>query len=170
MHPSFIEGGQGPLFLLHFPPDGDIEYKGNILYIQPLAEEMNKSRRMVALQAKRFAAQGYSVALVDLYGCGDSGGDFVDARWLVWLDDLQRVVHWLQTQADGPLYLWGLRTGALLAAELAQSHVCQGLIMWQPVLNGGSMVDAVFTLAPGGHVDERAKANYGRSQSDTGLG
>jgi alpha/beta superfamily hydrolase len=41
-----------------------------------LAEELNKSRHVAAAQARAFAAAGYSVLQIDLYGCGDSSGDF----------------------------------------------------------------------------------------------
>jgi len=33
---------------------------------------MNKSRRMAALQARVFAAMGFGVLQIDLFGCGDS--------------------------------------------------------------------------------------------------
>ncbi len=49
---------------------------------------MNKSRRMAALQARAFAAMGFGVLQIDLFGCGDSSGDFSDARWDIWKQDL----------------------------------------------------------------------------------
>ena len=50
------------------------------MYAHPFCEEMNKARRMAALQSRRLAALGYSVLQIDLFGCGDSSGDFADAR------------------------------------------------------------------------------------------
>ena len=49
---------------------------------------MNKSRRMAALQARAFAEMGFGVLQIDLFGCGDSSGDFSDARWDIWKQDL----------------------------------------------------------------------------------
>src|SRR5262249_35049316 len=117
-----------------------------ILYIHPFADELNKSRRMVALQARQFAANGFGVLLPDLYGCGDSGGDFADAHWDVWLDDLHRCLDWLRADNEGPYYLWGLRAGALLATELAQRTAVAGLILWHPVINGAQMLTQFLRL------------------------
>jgi hypothetical protein len=51
---------------------------GAILYVHPFAEEMNKSRRMAALQARPVRSR-LTVLQIDLYGCGDSDGNFADA-------------------------------------------------------------------------------------------
>jgi len=77
---------------------------------------MNKARRMAALQSRRLAAAGYSVLQIDLFGCGDSSGDFADARWEIWKQDLRLALGWLKPRVAGPLGLWGLRLGATLAA------------------------------------------------------
>lgn len=146
MQAQFIEGRSGPLFTLYFPPNPDLPAKGAVLYCHPFAEEMNKARRMVALQARRLAASGFAVLLPDMYGCGDSGGDFSDARWQLWLDDLQRSLTWLQQQTPAPLHFWGLRSGALLATELAREYTPTSLLLWQPVSNGGQFLTQFLRL------------------------
>ncbi|MDP1634863.1 MAG: hydrolase 2, exosortase A system-associated [Gallionellaceae bacterium] len=136
IEPFFLTGEQGALFCIHLYPT-DITPKGNILYLHPFAEEMHKSRRMAALQARRFAAEGYAVLQVDLTGCGDSACDFGDATWAAWLSDARRAHAWLTTKTTGPVILWGLRTGASLAVELASTLPgIQHLVLWQPVING----------------------------------
>lgn len=136
IEPFFLAGEQGALFCIHLYPT-DITPKGSILYLHPFAEEMHKSRRMAALQARRFAAEGYAVLQVDLTGCGDSAGDFGDAMWERWLTDARCAHAWLSAEAAGPVILWGLRTGASLAVELAGTlSGIQRLILWQPVVNG----------------------------------
>lgn len=137
MEAGFLDGTQGPLFHILHPPR-TAEAKGCVLYVPPFAEELNKSRRMVAEQARRLAAAGYAVLLPDLYGCGDSGGDLPDARWDGWLDDLRLCAETLCERFPAPLYLWGLRTGCLLAGALAQGLQVPpaGLVYWQPVSNG----------------------------------
>lgn len=45
--------------------------RGSIVYIHPFAEEMNKSRRMAALQARALTLAGFAVLQLDLIGCGD---------------------------------------------------------------------------------------------------
>lgn len=132
----FLPGSQGARFAIYHPPAADVAERGGVLYVPPFAEEMNKARRMVALQARRLAVAGFGVLIPDLYGCGDSAGDFAEARWEIWRDDLSRCRDWLLGRGHHRLVLWGLRLGALLAAELAGDSTTQRLLLWQPVLDG----------------------------------
>ncbi|WIT11328.1 hydrolase 2, exosortase A system-associated [Paucibacter sediminis] len=137
-HALFLDtpDGRGQRFALYHEPQGSC--LGRVLYLHPFAEEMNKSRRMVALQARQFAAAGYAVLQIDLLGCGDSSGDFADASWDDWIADGLLGLQWLTARhAAAPLWLWGLRVGALLAGALSQ-HIAepQRLLLWQPVLQG----------------------------------
>lgn len=108
-----------------------------MIYLHPFAEEMNKSRRMAALQSRALAAAGYDVLQIDLLGCGDSSGDFSDATWQGWKDDVVLAYNWLRTQSNAPLTLWGLRAGCLLAADAAVDLPEEvNFIFWQPVVSG----------------------------------
>ena len=138
--PFFLKAGKGERFCLYHRPASDTPARGSILYVHPFAEELNKSRRMAALQARAYARAGYGVLQIDLHGCGDSSGDFGEARWQSWLADLQLAWQWLADQDAGPIYLWGLRLGALLALEFAEhaAPAADGLILWQPVVSGSA--------------------------------
>ena len=109
---------------------------------------MNKARRMAALQSRRLAAAGYAVLQIDLFGCGDSSGDFAEARWEVWKQDLQIAIAWLKSRVDGPLGLWGLRLGAMLAADVARDPAMgiDHLLLWQPVINGEQFLTQFLRL------------------------
>src|SRR5207249_8517309 len=104
----FLPAEIGSRFTLFHRVRGS-DARGGILYIHPFAEEMNKSRRMAALQARAFAAVGWDVLSVDLMGCGDSDGDFGDATLDAWLQDVDAAHRWLATRGSGPVWLWGLR-------------------------------------------------------------
>lgn len=111
--------------------------RGAILFAPPFAEEMNKSRRMAARQARAFAAAGFAVLLVDLLGTGDSPGDFSDATWSAWVSDLEGAHDWLSARAAGPFWFWGLRAGCLLANCVRTKDLCGGgYVFWQPVISG----------------------------------
>ena len=163
-HPD-AHGGQR-LYLHHCPPPGT-PVRGALLYVHPWAEEMNKSRRMAALASRQLAASGMAVLQVDLLGCGDSSGEFGDATWQAWMDDLDQAAQWLQARHPGaPLWLWGLRVGALLATALCQrldSNPNPNLnpnpvnfLFWQPTLQGKTAwqqflrMKAAAQLADGG--------------------
>ena len=160
----FLHAGSGERFCIFHPANG--APLGSILYVHPFAEEMNKSRRMAAQQARAFRARGYSVLQIDLQGCGDSGGDFGEARWELWHDDLALAAAWLATHADGPVHLWGLRLGALLAADhLRQApHSFAGLLLWQPVISGTQFMTQFLRFRLGAEMLSGAAAGKGTEQ------
>ena len=119
------------------------EPRGGILYVHPFAEEMHKSRRMAALQARRLAELGYLVLQIDLLGCGDSAGDFGDARWNLWKSDVAAGLQWLRERTER-LTFWGLRLGAALACEMA--HGVERLLLWQPVTSGEQFLSQFLRL------------------------
>jgi exosortase A-associated hydrolase 2 len=136
-----------------FHPAQRGDAKACVLYVHPLAEEMNKSRRMAALQARALAAAGADVLLLDLLGCGDSGGDFGDAGWSQWIDDLRMACAWLQARSAGPLWLWGLRAGCLLAAAAAKQLDSRcNLLFWQPTPSGKLVVQQFLRLRLAGEM------------------
>jgi exosortase A-associated hydrolase 2 len=146
IEPFFLESPRGPLFCIFLSP-ADQPPKGAMLYLHPFAEEMHKSRRMAALQARAFAANGHAVLQIDLTGCGDSAGDFADASWSAWLDDARLAHTWLTENTLQPVILWGLRTGALLAADLAQRlQGIRRLLLWQPVSDGSLFLNQFLRI------------------------
>jgi exosortase A-associated hydrolase 2 len=136
--PFFLKADPGERFCLYHEPDPEQTPQGAVLYLHPFAEELNRTRRMAALQARALAAAGYGVLQVDLYGCGDSSGDFGDARLDLWRHDVAMAQQWLQARVDGPLLLWGTRLGALLALDHAtrMPQAAHALLLWQPVASG----------------------------------
>lgn len=111
--------------------------RGALLFVPPFAEELNKSRRMIALAAREFAEHGWTVLQMDLFGCGDSSGDFGDADWRMWVADVERGYALLTQASDGPIVVWALRAGSLLVADWLEARG-EGLplLLWQPVTSG----------------------------------
>ncbi|WP_371867764.1 hydrolase 2, exosortase A system-associated [Duganella levis] len=144
--PFFLNADEGERFCLYHAPEIGTPSRGAILYVHPFAEELNKSRRMVALQARAYAQAGFGVLQIDLFGCGDSSGELPQARWDTWLSDLTRAWHWLQARHTGPRYLWGLRLGALLALDFATRVRPDGVILWQPALSGRAHLNQFVRL------------------------
>lgn len=141
--PFFLQVEGGERFCLFHPPAS--ECRGALLYVHPFAEELNRSRRMAALQARALAASGYGVLQVDLHGCGDSSGDFLDARWDGWKRDLEAAAIWLDARLGRPLTLLGLRLGGALALDFARTATVASrppvaIVLWQPVLAGQGFI------------------------------
>lgn len=144
--PFFLPAVSGERFCLFHPAAGVA--RGSVVYVHPFAEEMNKARRMAALQSRMLAAHGYAVLQIDLFGCGDSSGEFGDATWDIWLQDVALGVRWLRQRAGGPVMLWGLRLGALLALDAARlcDPAPEGFVLWQPVVNGEQFLTQFLRL------------------------
>jgi exosortase A-associated hydrolase 2 len=109
-----------------------------ILHLPAFGDEMNKARAMTARAAREFARRGHAVLQIDLPGCGDSSGEHGTATLAAWTDALCTAVDWLHDQYRGvSLWLWTLRTGALLVPPLLERAMPDApLLLWQPVLSG----------------------------------
>ncbi len=174
----FLPTGAGQRFCLFHPAQGDAR-RGCVLYLHPFAEELNCTRRVVARQARALASAGFGVLQIDLLGCGDSAGDFADATWPAWLSDAQQAHRWLTGHCGGPLWLWGMRSGALLAAQLARLLQNESepahLLFWQPVASGQQMLQQFLRLRTAGQwlsahpADERTGAGAGADHRHCGL-
>ena len=167
----FLQAESGQRFCL-FHAAGAARALGSVVYVHPFAEEMNKSRRMAALQTRALADAGYAVLQIDLLGCGDSSGDFGDASWNAWVDDIVLACHWLKRRAPAPLWLWGLRAGCLLAAQAARrlDAPCR-LLFWQPATNGNLVLQQFLRLKLAGDLlGGGAKGTLGALRKDLADG
>ena len=144
----FLKTGSGERFCLYHGPHPDKECRGALIYVHPFGDEMNKSRRMAAIQARAFSAMGLGVLQIDLFGCGDSSGEFADARWNIWSQDLVLAKNWLENRVTAPISLWGLRLGALLALDFARNleNALDKIILWQPIISGESFLTQFLRL------------------------
>ncbi len=154
----FLRVADGQRFCLYHAPviskasQGN-QAKGALIYLHPFAEEMNKSRRVAAQQARLLARHGYAVLQIDLHGCGDSSGDFGEASWQSWVEDVLAAHVWLRERCDAPLWLWGLRAGCLLAVDAArQLNSPTNFLFWQPVTAGKLFLQQFLRLKVAGEM------------------
>ncbi len=148
MKAEFIAGPRGELFTLYLAPDPGVPDRGDLIFIPPFAEEMNRSRTIVAAQALALRRAGVGVLLLDLYGTGDSEGAFADARWETWRDDIRAAGDWLRAQGRGRVGLWGLRLGGLLALDTLfdEPETFDHLLLWEPVTSGKAFMDQFLRI------------------------
>lgn len=147
---TMAQGKRGQRFcLLHRPAGPTV--RGALVYVHPFAEEMNKSRRMAALQSRALAKAGFAVLQIDLLGCGDSSGDFGDATWDDWVADVVEACLWLRQQYPAPAWLWGLRAGCLVAVDAARKlrHPCD-FLFWQAPSAGKPLLQQFLRLKVAG--------------------
>lgn len=154
MKPYFIQGKRGKIFSILFSPaspqkpdgsdkstDARFDHKA-VLFFAPFAEEMNKSRHMMARLARELQLLGIPSLVIDPFGTGDSEGRFGEASFADWCDDYITAAGYLQQQGITDIVIVGIRFGALFAAYLANqlSLNISGWIFWQPVLKGEMMI------------------------------
>jgi exosortase A-associated hydrolase 2 len=144
--PFFLDTPTGARYCLYHAPAGTC--RGALLYVAPFGDEMNRTRNLAARQSRALAQRGIATLQMDLYGCGDSAGEFADARWDGWQDDLALGHAWLAEKTGGPVGLWGLRLGALLALDYAARTPLpvDRLLLWQPVVRGAAFLLQLLRL------------------------
>ncbi|MEM7223683.1 MAG: hydrolase 2, exosortase A system-associated [Pseudomonadota bacterium] len=161
--PFFLDGPSGALFCHYLPPQGAAPGEA-ALFVPPFAEEMNRARPIMAAQARKLAACGLGVLLLDLFGTGDSAGDFGDASWAAWRADITAGLDWLESQGHGTCTLIGLRLGACLALEAARAApAVSRVVLWQPVLRGQVYLQQFLRIRVGSAMVKQDDAESGET-------
>jgi exosortase A-associated hydrolase 2 len=132
---EFLQGSKGPLFFVVRRPAGPA--RGCVLCIPPFAEEMNKARRMLTEASVALAERGIASVTVDLYGTGDSAGDFADADWLGWQQDVIAACARAAALDIAVSGVVAVRLGCALAVAVsARMPALERTVLWQPVFDG----------------------------------
>ncbi len=138
----FLDGQRGRLFCTDIVQEA--QPARQFLILPPFAEEMNKSRHVLAALVRSLGDAGHSVLLPDLYGTGDSEGDFGSASIDVWRADIMMLIEHLAGQ--GSVSLIGLRCGALLAADIACRRAVDSLTLIHPIADGRQQLNQLLRL------------------------
>jgi exosortase A-associated hydrolase 2 len=145
LEPFFLESSAGRLFLLLRAP---ARAERCVLFIPPFGEEMNKCRRQFTETAQILVEHGYAVLLVDLFGTGDSDGEFADATWSRWKANVAAAMEWIADHALRLDAVVAVRLGCALAAESlhdANRRVAR-TVFWQPVDSGRDFMTRFLRL------------------------
>jgi len=149
MQPFFLPTRHGKLYGLHLP--AQTPARAQLLWLPAFAEEANCCCRHIARAARECQQRGYDSLLLDLSGTGESDGELADADWTIWQENTLDAVAWLRARSAAPIWLVGVRAGALLAAALARGEQAAsqlaGVVTWQPVSSGRAVLDGFLRLA-----------------------
>ncbi len=151
-HPFFLSVAEGRLFCIYHEPV--LPVRGNVLVVPAFNEEMNRCRSMVTMQAQELARHGIGTLVVDLFGTGESDGQYNDARWELWLDNVRQARKWLDNRPGGCAALLGIRLGVPLAFEsiVGDMHA-PAVIAWQPVIDGKQYLTQFMRMRIAGNMD-----------------
>lgn len=108
---------------------------------------MNRTRSFAARVSFRLSEAGFHVLQPDLSGTGDSTGEFRDAKWSRWIDELRLTSGWLADKSS-PIHLVSLRAGALFLPDLLDAEPSRftRVCLVEPFVSGGDAVREFLQL------------------------
>lgn len=112
--PLFLDGTAGRLYALHYSGSPS---QPTHLIIPPFGEEMNRCRAFMNDLARAYQRSGHGALIIDLYGTGESDGEFKDATWDIWLSDIEAALNYLRSADSTSVQITAIRLGALLALK-----------------------------------------------------
>jgi exosortase A-associated hydrolase 2 len=121
---------------------------------------MNKFRRMAAELAATMVQLGFAVLLPDLFGTGDSDGDFSEAELQGWLGDLSAAIRWAASRGCPVSDLVAIRLGAALATAAGEQGLLPTVahtVLWQPVFDGQRYLTQFLRLRTAASLMEERK-------------
>lgn len=143
---QFVEGARGrTLVVARFPR---VSEGRSVIVVPPFAEEMNKSRQAVSQLAQGLAESGIATILPDLGGTGDSDGEFCNADWDDWQQDIVVAAGWAAGQGWPVGAILGIRLGCALAAQAVQrlETPISRTVFWAPVSDGSVFLTQFLRL------------------------
>ena len=144
----FLTSGEKKIFVSCCRSDKQTDISQAVIILPPFAEEMNKSRRMLSLQARQLAEAGFHVLMPDFYGTGDSEGHFRDALLNDWLNNVLDCLAWIKSRGVKQVHLIVLRFACLLVPAVQQkaAFAFDKVVMWQPMVSGELLIAQFLRL------------------------
>ncbi|MBS0454280.1 MAG: alpha/beta hydrolase [Proteobacteria bacterium] len=146
MTPFFFGPQERRLFGMYHPPAAGRANGTAALLCYPFGQEAIRSHRFFRLLAERLSRQGVAVLRFDYHGTGDAPGDDDDGDLAGWTTDV-REAHRELLRASGAMRItwFGARLGGTLALAAAPqaSPPVQRLVLWDPVFDGPSYLEAL---------------------------
>lgn len=119
--------------------------KGGVVLCYPIGQEYMRIHRTYSELARSLTSAGYCVLRFDYFGCGDSQGEFIDATFERWADDIHSA-HEELCSAAGVREAWlvGSRLGANLALDASPGLPnIEGLVLWEPIVEGEAYISTL---------------------------
>lgn len=138
---GFFDAGAHRLFGVLHGVEASARRDVGVVLVHPFMEERQDAYPFLRNLSLSLAEQGFPSLRADLYGCGDSAGDWSDADIEGWVDDVAHCAARLRAQGEvRDVVLLGVRYGAALAAAAAARAEAKGLALIAPVLRGREYV------------------------------
>jgi pimeloyl-ACP methyl ester carboxylesterase len=145
--PGYFEAPGAHLYtVLHRAPNP----VARVLLAGPFASERHFSYHPWVRWGRYLAARGIEVLRFDYRGIGESTGNFEEATFKDWEQDVRLLAEWLSRRSpELPLLLHGLEAGAIFAAKAFKGGIGDGLLLWSPPANANQALRASLLLWAG---------------------
>ncbi len=148
VEPLYFGTNKKSLFGIYHTPQGGPTRDCGIVLCYPLGNEYINSHRAYRQLAYRLSQVGFPVLRFDFYGCGDSDGDCEQGEMRQWLTDIAAAIREIRGKSGvRQVCLVGLRLGGTLAAMAGAAWGdLDGLVLWDPVINGRTYLEELRAL------------------------
>lgn len=129
--------------------------RARYLLCRPLDQEAVRSAAAFRVLSERLSRESCDVLRFDYHGTGDSPGEEQDQSLAGWAKDLLAAHEQLEPGSAVPVNWFGMGLGATLALRAAEHAITppRHLVLWEPVLDGASYVQALLSA----HREELAR-------------
>ncbi|MEO1524136.1 MAG: alpha/beta fold hydrolase [Planctomycetota bacterium] len=144
MNAGFFGSDSTPLFGVHHSPRRTVDQAKCVVLCPPIGQEYLRTHWALRLIANQLTRKGFHVLRFDYRGLGDSSGEPFDVKSIdEWRCDIETAVDFLkETTGAETVMLFGLRTGASLAAEVTSVRTdVHSLVAWEPIYEGREYLD-----------------------------
>ena len=119
LRPFCLRGACGPLLAIYYAPAAEASPSGDMLFVPPFAEEMNRCRAMVALQARALSRSASERWCSIPTARATAPAIFPRPRGNRGATISSAASSGCAATRNGCHVLWGVRLGAVMAADLA---------------------------------------------------
>lgn len=137
----FGQSGRQLLGVYYEPDNYTSNSTKSVLLCSPIGHEYMSTHWAIRRLSASLADAGFHVFKFDYFGTGDSAGEFGEGSTAQWTSDIQMAAtELLDISGNRNILLLGLRFGATLAALAARNIKPNGLVLWDPVMDGESYI------------------------------
>lgn len=148
MTPFYFGSSSQPLFGVYHAPNGKIETNLGIVVCYPAGHEYFRVHRMLCQSAMRWSQSGIHVLRFDYFATGDSSGDFSDASYARWCDDVANAIMELKAVSGARnIALVGCRLGANIALNVSgRDKNVRSVVCWDPIIDTNQYLSELDNL------------------------
>ena len=130
------------LYSIYHEPNIDFTKNIGVVICNPIGQEYIRCHKSIAYLSEKLAKEGYHVLKFDYYGTGDSYGEFTEFTIRGAIENIGKAVNEIkEVYGIERVILIGIRLGATLALLYSKKYFVEGLVLWNPVVDGRKYIE-----------------------------